>query len=262
MIVKEFDLTYEEAEIHMETYTHMNQQSTHPTFIFLHDALGCIEAWKSFPHNLCKSLHFNGIAYDRFGHGKSARVEAERPLDYLAKEAKHILPFIINQLKITKPILVGCSDGASIAMLYGAFDKSCARIISIGGHMKVEDITIEGIRNQLNKLQSEVYLQKLRKLHGNKTEKLIHDWSSVWLNPSFRHWNIKEELKSIRCPTLVIQGQKDEYATAEHCLEIGDAIGPWASTVILDHCGHFPHLEKPSELLTVIRDFLTTRLQD
>jgi pimeloyl-ACP methyl ester carboxylesterase len=262
MIVGERYLAYQEAEISIRTYTHIDQRSSAPTFVFLHDALGCIKSWRDFPESLCRALQYNGVVYDRLGHGKSSSVVKERPLDYLDREAKEILPFIIKELKVEKPILVGCSDGATMALLYGTLNRKCTGIVSIAGHIKVEEITLEGIKKNISKLQSTAYLRRLQDLHGDKAEKLLNDWSRTWLSPAFRNWDVKRALQKITCPTLVIQGREDEYATVQHCREIAEAVGSSCVCVLLDHCGHFPHLEKSKEVLALIQDFLTMRMKD
>lgn len=231
-----------------------------PTLVFLHDALGCIDSWKTFPEQLCSSLNINAILYDRVGHGQSSPFSGRRPLDYLEKEALEGLPKIIAHLEIEKPILLGCSDGASIALLHGASHPATEAIISIAAHIKVEAVTHTGIKNSLNLLTSSSFFKKLEALHGNKTQKLVDDWATIWLSPEFRNWDISTIIKDIQCPSLILQGKQDQYATEQHLKDIVSAIGSQAQGKMLEQVGHFPHLEKPEMLVSIIQQFLQSSL--
>ena len=179
MVVQEFYLPYEDTDISFRSYTQSDLHPAKPTLIFLHDALGCIKSWREFPRDLCALLNCHGVMYDRLGHGNSGALNQKRSIDYLESEACQILPFIIKQLNLESPVLVGCSDGATIALIYASRQNKCAGIISIAGHIKVEDITLEGIRSTIRKLQSPGPLQRLRDLHGEKTEKVIKTYISL-----------------------------------------------------------------------------------
>lgn len=230
------------------------------TLVFLHDALGCITSWKDFPERLCKALHMNGMIYDRKGHGRSDISTEERTVGYLEKEALEVLPSVLKQLGTKKPILIGSSDGGSIALVYGA-KYPVEAIVSIAGHSKVEPITLEGIRDSIVVLKTPPLFQKLERLHGSKAKKLLNDWADTWLSPAFRNWNIHAYLSLIESPALVLQGEKDNYATPSHVEGIVTAIPGHTESALVEGCGHFPHLEQPEVIMEHIKTFLRGQLK-
>ena len=234
----------------------INPEPDKPTLVFLHDALGCTATWKNFPQSLCKETNLNGLVYDRQGHGNSDPSHKTRPLDYLEKEAFEVLPTILSYFRIEKKILVGHSDGASISLLYESEFQSCQAVVSLAGHIKVEPITLKNIEKAKKDFLQSHYFEKLKCHHGGKTQKVIDDWANSWLSDGFRFWNISQLMKGMKCPVLAIQGKDDEYATEEHLFELTTNIGNKATPVLLENCGHFPHKEKPADVIKIISQFL------
>lgn len=227
-----------------------------PPLVFLHDALGCSAMWGDFPDRLCTELQCDGLVYDRRGHGQSAPLSDLQPPGFFAYEAEQVLPQLLNALAIRNYILIGHSDGGTIALLHAAHTSSCQALVSIAGHIMVEKITKIGIQRQVASLVTAATFRKLQRFHGEKTQRLIDSWSGLWLAPSFADWNIREQLRSIGCPSLILQGQSDAYASAEHAQAIADAIGSSARYQLLPHCGHFPQRECPEETLQAIIAFI------
>jgi pimeloyl-ACP methyl ester carboxylesterase len=223
--------------------------------LFLHDALGCSESWKGFPSTLCEEMGSVGFTYDRLGHGKSAATTAKWSKGYLEAEADFLKKIITTQ-NLKNIVLIGSSDGGSIALLYAAKYKDCAAIVSIAGHSKVEEVTTGGIRNTMQ--YSEKIIHQLKKYHGDKTGLLFQNWQECWLSHDFKNWNIETELPKIQCSSLIIQGKQDEYATNTHCTSIAQLIGKKAKANLIDDCGHFPHKENPSHIATTIQSFLNS----
>ena len=250
-------IQYQNNTIRIRRISHSEQVTKTPTLVFLHDALGCIESWNDFPKQLCKALKMNGLIYDRLGHGKSDVSQDTRPLDYLEREALEVLPQVLEATNIDRPLLVGSSDGGSIALIYGSHHNHVEAIISIAAHIKVEDITVEGVKETFVKLSSTSAIQKLEALHGDKTLRLIHDWADIWLSPNFKRWNMTSQLKNITCPTIVLQGENDLYATPQHAQDIANAIGENAICKFIVESGHFPYLEKPEIVTQIIKDFIS-----
>lgn len=221
-------------------------------FIFLHEALGSIPQWKNFPEKLCLQQGAWAILYERLGHGKSDSFYQKRDKNYLHYEAFEILPQIVQYFGLKKVSLVGHSDGASIALIY-ASQYPVQSIISIAAHIYVEPITIEGIEKTIS-----VYKLKLQKLlenyHGSKTKTLFEAWHKIWLSPSFRDWSIESSLKEIKSPCLLIQGQKDPYATLDQLEDISKKIIN-SNTYISSSSKHHPHLEETSACLEEIKKF-------
>jgi pimeloyl-ACP methyl ester carboxylesterase len=227
-----------------------------PVLVFLHDALGCVSSWKNFPSNLCELTGLNGLVYDRIGHGQSSPTSTMRNVDYLEHEAAVILPKMLSKFGISEKILVGHSDGATIALIYEAIHQNCDALISISGHMMVEDITMQAVAKTASQLLEEGQLDNLEKHHGDKAKKLVNDWKGIWLSNDFKSWNIKDQIHEIDCPTMVIQGRNDEFATESHAVAISNGIGSLAETLMPDNCGHFPHKEIPEMILKAISKFV------
>ncbi len=229
--------------------------------VFLHEGLGSIDLWKGFPEQLVQATGLDAIVYERQGYGQSDPLDLPRPKDYLEREALEYLPALLQQLQIENPILIGHSDGGSIALVYAGHHPTHA-LITEAAHILVEDVTIEGIQAFKANPKLPVIIEKLRKYHGDKTEDLLSAWADTWLRPDFRDWNIQEHLAGIRCPSLIIQGEEDEYATASHVAQILGAM-PLAKSKrawMPAHCGHSPHLQARAEVLAQMQQFIQAQL--
>ncbi|MFT5714973.1 MAG: pimeloyl-ACP methyl ester carboxylesterase [Flavobacterium sp.] len=224
--------------------------------LFLHDALGCSEIWKDFSTTLCEKMGSVGFMYDRSGHGKSEATTVKWSKGYLEAEADFLKKIITTQ-NLKNVVLIGSSDGGSIALLYAAKYQDCKAIVSIAGHSKMEETTTSGIRHTIQ--HSHKIISQLKKYHGDKTSWLFQNWQDCWLSDAFNNWNMETELPKIQCPSLIIQGKKDEYATDAHCTSIARLIGKKAKAVLIDDCGHFPHKEQPSLIAATIHSFLNSK---
>lgn len=228
-----------------------------PCLVFLHEALGCVEMWKSYPERLCRLTGLPGVLYDRRGHGGSDPLQGPRRLDYLSREAGEVLPDLLGKLEIDRPVLVGHSDGGTIALLFAAAypDWPCCAVTE-AAHVFVEQVTRQGIRDVLSSYLHTDLERKLAKYHGSKSGDLFRAWSGVWLSDAFASWNMLRELSSISCPLLVIQGEDDEYGTREQVDRIvGLSSGP-ATPLLLPGCGHIPHLEAQDRVLEAAGEFI------
>ena len=231
----------------------VDENAHRPTLVFLHDALGSIDQWKSFPEALCVRTGLNGLVFDRLGHGYADPNSAQRDINYMHNEALEILPHVLKELGINKTILVGHSDGGSIALIY-ASKFNPVGIICIAAHVYVEEKTLEGIREA--QIIKPYLIEKLTKYHGQKTEQLFDQWADTWLNESFNEWNIEELLHQINCPALILQGSGDEYASVGHPVRIKHAIGRHARYYMLDDCGHSPHIQTTQAVLEIADAFI------
>ena len=229
-----------------------------PTLVFLHDALGSIAQWGGFPLKLALRTGLKAVVYDRLGHGKSSPLDHARNQEYLHREALEILPELLKELRIQQPILIGHSDGGSIALIYAAYHRPTA-VITEAAHVFVEDITLEGIRSAYTRRKS--LLQQLRKYHGDKTDSLFQAWYKTWLNPKFRNWNLEGLLSRIQCPTMAIQGRQDQYGTEEQIERIIKGIGPEASPLWIEQCGHIPHREAEEAVLSSTAMFIEKHIK-
>lgn len=233
-----------------------------PTLIFLHDSLGCIKLWKDFPEKLAKKVNYNVLVYDRQGYGESSSfTDKERGNDYLEKEAE-VLFELLQDLEIQRPILFGHSDGGSIAILAAAKYPSFIKgIITEGAHVFVEEITLAGIRQAVVDYQETNLAEKLKKYHADKVEAVFKAWSETWLKDTFRDWNIESFLTQITCPTLIIQGEEDEYGTLEQVESIINQVSGKTEKLIIPKVGHTPHRESEKTVLEETSSFLNKYIQ-
>ncbi|MCB9053901.1 MAG: alpha/beta hydrolase [Lewinellaceae bacterium] len=229
-----------------------------PTLIFLHDALGSIAQWGSFPEKLANRCRLNAFIYERAGHGNSSFLPRVRNKEYLHREALEILPELLQQLRIQRPILIGHSDGGTIALIYAAYQQPTA-IITEAAHAFVEEITLDGIRDALSR--KAFLLPKLARFHGDKTEALFDAWADTWLDGHFQDWSMESLLPRITCPALIIQGSEDQYGTMEQVRRIVNGIGPGAEAFEIKQCGHIPHRQAEGIVLEKMAVFIEKTLR-
>jgi pimeloyl-ACP methyl ester carboxylesterase len=229
-----------------------------PTIVMLHEGLGSVAHWKDFPARLAEETGAGVFVYSRYGHGGSDALAGPRAVSYMHHEAQIVLPEILRQAGIERPVLLGHSDGASIAILFaGMFPDVPAGLILEAPHVFVEDIAVSSIAKVRERYKETDLPQKLARYHAN-VDSLFQAWNNIWLDPDFRTWNIESFLDLIRCPVLVLQGDRDEYGTARQIDAIQRRI-PSASAIILDDCRHAPHRDRREATLSAIREFLRAR---
>ena len=230
-----------------------------PTLVFLHEGLGCIELWRDFPETLCEATGCSGLVYDRKGYGGSEKFEDPWPQDYLQKESLTYLPELLKKCNIDHTILIGHSDGGTIALITAAIHGNlvCA-IITEAAHIFVEEQTITGIRKAVEAFATTPLKEKLARYHKENTETIFYRWADRWLSPEFLKWNIERYLPKIICPILVLQGSDDEYGTTAQIQGIVDHVsGPVYSKLISD-CGHVPHYQAKNAVLSEMTQFIRT----
>jgi pimeloyl-ACP methyl ester carboxylesterase len=225
-----------------------------PTIVFLHEALGSVAQWRDFPKLVAQRTPLNVFAFDRLGHGLSDPMLKKRDAHYLHDEAWEMTPSVFAHFGIEKPILLGHSDGGSIALLYASRFPTRA-IITEAAHVFVEPITLHGIEEALTR--KAFLIDRLKRYHGDKTEELFYAWADTWLDKSFENWNIEGFLTQIKCKSLIIQGENDEYGTVEQVQRIGYGIGENAEIMMIPDCGHMPHRDAENIVLTVVGKFIS-----
>ena len=228
-----------------------------PGLVFLHEGLGSIDQWRDFPEKICIATGCPVLVYDRWGYGGSDPLTEPRRPDYLHDEALVSLPEVLNQCAIDKPILIGHSDGGSIAIIYaGTYPQKVAGIITEAAHVFVENVTVKGIKRAVEVYESTDLKERLANFHDNNTELMFRGWAEIWLSPDFRNWNIEEYLPHITCPLLAIQGKDDEYGTpAQVEAIVGKVTGP-ARASMIDNCGHIPHIQAMDKVFTEMVSFI------
>jgi pimeloyl-ACP methyl ester carboxylesterase len=247
----------EAAEINIQWINHALINDSKPVLVFLHEALGSIIQWKTFPFELCNALNLPGIVIERSGHGKSSALTSERDIRYLhhyADETQAVLREILNPDQ--KYMLIGHSDGGSIALILAARKiKNLRAIVTMAAHTFVEDETLAGIYPTIEAFEAGK-LDGLYKIHGDKTKILFYAWATTWLTPTFKTWDIRDEIKSFSIPVLAIQGKEDQYGTEEQVNSIV-LDNPNRKGVIIPTCGHHPHLEKKETVIREIENWFT-----
>jgi pimeloyl-ACP methyl ester carboxylesterase len=197
--------------------------------------------WKRFPAEVVAATGCPALVYSRYGYGKSDKLAGPRKVDYMHREALHVLPEILDQLGIDAPILIGHSDGASIALIHAAAGGRPARgLVAMAPHVFVEDVTVRSIAQAEETFRTTDLPERLGRYHDDVTS-TFRGWNDIWLHPDFRRWNIEEYLEDIRCPLLLIQGQDDQYGTAAQVDAIARQVAGPVETLLLPDCAHSPH---------------------
>ncbi|MCC7273314.1 MAG: alpha/beta hydrolase [Alphaproteobacteria bacterium] len=228
-----------------------------PTLVFLHEALGSAPLWRDVPAALAALTGLPAMAYSRRGFGGSDPRPLPLPVDYLDIEADRELPAVLDALDIAEPILIGHSDGATIALMH-AGSPAGARVRAVvaeAPHVFVEETTAAGIREALPVYRGGLR-EKLARHHGAQTDGVFFGWYDTWLSPEFRGWNVEDRLPAIACPTLVIQGLDDQYGTPRQVEAIAAAVTGPVETMLLPGCGHTPHRDRREEVLAAIARFV------
>lgn len=228
-----------------------------PTLVFLHEALGCVAAWRSFPRALADRLGFGAFVYSRAGFGRSGPGVMPLPLDYHQREALECLPELLNQAGIRQAVLVGHSDGGTMALLHAGVmrDPRVRAVVTMAAHVFNEDVTIQGIEAAKREYRDS-FRQPLTRYHGNKASAVFCGWSDIWLSPAFRSWTIAPALAGITQPLLAVQGENDRYGTLAQVDAIVEGVSGPAERLIMHACGHVPHLEKKDELVDAVARFV------
>ena len=185
-----------------------------PVLVLLHEGLGCVGAWRDWPAVLARATGCEVFAYSRLGYGASSPATLPRPLDFMTREAHEVLPRVLEAAGIGEPVLVGHSDGGTIALLCAAAGEvSLSGVVALAAHAFNEPRCIEGIEAAREAFRSGSLRGRLARYHGERTGDTFRGWCDVWLDPEFERWSIEEELAGMRAPLLVVQGRDDPYGT-------------------------------------------------
>ena len=221
-----------------------------PTIVMLHDGLGSIAQWRDVPAQIAQATGVGVLAYDRSGHGESTPCQPA-PIDWLHSEAT-VLADLLKAMDISKPLIVGHSDGGSIALLHAANGGTCSGVVTFAAHAFVEEICVEKITAM--RVDSEPIVLGLAKYHSAPRQ-LFDSWSGVWTAHDFAAWDIRPLLDPISCPVLVVQGEDDEYATEVQQTETAAAIGNNATAMRLRGVGHAIHHRVPETVVEIVAKF-------
>ncbi len=216
-----------------------------PLVVFLHEGLGSVAMWRSFPADFCAAHGFAGFVFSRPGYGRSTPVGEKWRPDYMHAQAFEILPALLERAGIARPWLFGHSDGGSIALLHASrFDV--AGVVAVAPHLFVEPVSIESIEKARVAFESADLRERLARYHDDP-EAVFRRWNDVWLSPEFRAWNIEAEIGTISAPILAAQGEDDPYGTLEQIRAIQRRL-PKTRLLVIPECGHSPQRDQPGIL--------------
>jgi pimeloyl-ACP methyl ester carboxylesterase len=222
-----------------------------PAIALLHEGLGSIGLWRGVPDALLDATGRRTVTYSRAGYGRSGPVSLPRPLTYMHHEADVVLPALLTGLGIERPVLVGHSDGASIALLAAGAGLPVAALALLAPHVIVEDVSVAAIAAARTDY-AETDLRDRLARHHDDVDVAFRGWNDAWLDPAFRDWDITDRLPGITAPVLVIQGADDPYGTTRQLDLIEAGVrGPFERLVLPD-VGHAPHLEAEGAVLAAI----------
>ncbi len=225
------------------------------TLVFLHEGLGSIGQWRDFPARVAAKTSLPAIVYARYGYGQSDVLQQPFGVDFMHAEALESLPALLEELKIKRPILIGHSDGASIALIYAGTGHRLEGLAVMAPHVFVEAISIQGIVAARHAFETTGLRQRLARYHRDP-EKTFRGWNDVWLAPAFRDWNIESFLPGIKCPLLAIQGYGDEYGSMAQVDAIARAVSGPVDVLKLEDCGHSPHKDQPEKVTRAVVEFV------
>jgi pimeloyl-ACP methyl ester carboxylesterase len=242
----------------LEYEWHGPSVSEAPTIVFLHEGLGAITRWRDFPAALCARLGWSGLVYNRRGYGGSDPFGGRLSPRFMHREGLEVLPRLLDAFAIVKPVFFGHSDGGSIALIYAGSGLAPppAGLVLEAPHVFVEDLTVASIAEVRDTYDASDLRERLERHHGSNVDTLFEYWTQVWLSDEFRRWNIEEYLPRITCPTLVIQGRDDEYGTLRQVDSIAAGVSGRIQTIVLDNCGHSPHIDQREAVEAAAVSFL------
>lgn len=232
-----------------------NHGEDRPTLVLLHEGLGCCALWRAFPSALVRRTGLPVFAYSRAGYGRSSPGRRPLPLDYHGIEALEVLPKVLSAAGISRPVLIGHSDGGTIALIHaGQAPSPPLAVVTMAAHVFNEAVTLQGIEAARHAFATTDLRQRLSVYHGDNVDQAFWGWCDAWLSPPFRTWTVEAVLPAITCPVLVIQGADDHYGTAAQVDAIAGQVSGPSTRLILPNCGHAPHLEQPEKTCAAIAE--------
>jgi len=239
---------------------HRGRSAESPVIVFLHEGLGTLRLWRDLPRRVIEGTPFGSLVYSRFGNGFSSELRIARAPSYMHDEALVVLPEILDRLEIERAMLLGHSDGGSIAAMFaGAFPERCAGLILEAPHVFVEQRSVDAISAIGARYRSDAEFRARIGRHHRNGDSTFFGWNDIWLHPAFRDWNIEEYVARILAPTLVVQGSDDEYGSFEQLERIAASARGEVDRLLLAGCGHAPHRDRSELFLGLVRAWSAER---
>lgn len=226
--------------------------------VFLHEGLGSVAMWRDWPARVCAQTGRAGVVFSRRGYGQSDPVPDVRGSgrlgpDYMHREATQVLPALLRELGVERPVLLGHSDGATIALLHAAHFPVRACVV-MAPHVIVEEVSVRAIAQARDAYERGDLRERLVRYHRD-VDCAFWQWNDIWLSPAFRGFDIRAECRRIAAPVLALQGEDDPYGTLQQVRDISPTLGPF-SMEVLPRCGHSPHRDQPERTTQAITRFL------
>ena len=227
-----------------------------PTLILLHEGLGCAALWRDFPNALTEATGFGVLTYSRAGYGQSDPADLPRPLNYMTREAMDVLPDVLEVIGVRRCVLVGHSDGATVAAIYAGSvpDRRVRGIVLMAPHFFAEEMGLAEIAKAKRAYEDGDLHARMIKYHRDP-ENAFWGWSDSWLHPDFRTWDVADVIDYIRVPVLAIQGREDQYGTLAQIEMLEERSYAPVESLILDDCRHAPFLDQGSTVIAAIAEY-------
>ncbi|UUX50668.1 alpha/beta hydrolase [Nisaea acidiphila] len=247
----------------LEAIAHGPAPGSGPTLILLHEGLGCVALWRGFPEALSTATGCGVFAYSRAGYGASEPCDLPRPLNYMTREAVDVLPEVLAASGANEIVLIGHSDGASIAALHCGIvrDPRVRGLVLMAPHFFTEEMGLKSIAEARTAYAETDLRGRLAKYHHN-VDAAFRGWNDAWLDPGFESWDIRSCLDRIEVPILCLQGAEDQYGTEAQVRIVADRVEGLVETVLIPDCRHAPHLEAPEITVRKIAGFIAALARD
>lgn len=227
-----------------------------PPLVFLHEGLGSLSLWRAFPEHVARRLGSVALVYSRFGYGQSSPLTSPRNARFMHDEALDVLPALLDRLGLERPVLIGHSDGASIALIHAASARhAVAGCVLMAPHVFVEPVTLKSIASVVE-LYEQGDLRRRLAAHHADVDGAFLGWSRIWLSPAFQSWSLGTEVARLRVPSLLIQGANDEYGTLAQLDAIADLAPVKPQRLVIEGAGHSPHRDAGPAVIDAIAAFV------
>jgi pimeloyl-ACP methyl ester carboxylesterase len=230
-----------------------------PTLVFLHEGLGSIRQWRDFPARVAAATGCRALVYDRYGYGQSdVLAEPRRTVRFMHDEALGALPELLKSLAVDRPVLIGHSDGASIALIHAGAGHEVRGVVAMAPHVFIEPVCLTSIDKAAHSFETTDLAARLGRYHRD-ARRTFYGWADVWLDPDFKGWDIRDDyLPNMRQPVLAIQGYDDEYGTMAQLDEIARRVKGPCELLKLESCGHAPFRDQPEKTLEAVVRFVNS----
>lgn len=247
-----------DGELYLKLWAVTDAPSDAPVILLFHDSLGAVSLWREFPDSLASATGLTVIAYDRLGFGRSDPNPHRLTASFMRDEAEISVAAIIEQMGLKRFIAFGHSVGGEMAVATAAcYPERCLAVITESSRSFVEDHTVKGIHQAIDKFADPAQVARLARYHGDKAQWVLDAWFKTWLAEDFADWTLDSLLAQVRCPLLTLHGDLDEFGSEAHPRRIVEKSGgPSATLKMLKDTGHVPHRERESLVLEIVVEFL------